>query len=266
MRLVHSTPRRRLVMIGVPSFSGTVNVVLASWISDLRAQGASEPKSLFGFVACFVAYKQPVEYARNLLVREFLASDADLLWMIDEDMIPTATTAMLLSIDADIVVGRALSPHRTKDGLAFKALLFNASGPEARGGFDTWSGKATYDPIDIDAGGTGCMIVKRRVLESPKMRAPGVYVDRFGDRVDHDRAPRDADWCPAIFRTIRRADGAPDRAEDLDFCWRAKRAGFSIKGHTIYGMGHLKSMNCDSVLETIARSRARAASAKEGNG
>jgi len=130
----------------------------------------------------------PAGSVRCKIVLTFLASDADYLLMLDSDQAPT--TNPLDYVDRDLDVLTFPSPtYRGMDATTPIHWFPEAEDPE-RG------------VIEVDAGTTGCILIARRVMAHPSMRAP--FLDEFN------------------------ADGIFQYGEDQTFCRRARAAGFHV--------------------------------------
>jgi hypothetical protein len=131
---------------------------------------------------------------RNGLTEHALAAGAEWVWFVDDDQVfaPEALTR-LLSHDRDIVSGLYVARD-----VPFKAQIFDrvdAQGKAAHRLFEP----ADAGLVQILAAGAGSLLVKRRVLEglsAPYWTLGQIAKDEWGD--------------------------------DLDFCHRARAAGFDI--------------------------------------
>lgn len=150
-------------------------------------------------------HKKPIANNRNNIVQRFLArKEFDYLMMIDSDIIPPPNIMKLVDFDKDIIVplmfvmqnGKVLPLYlkKAKDG----QLEFHREYLEKQG------------LIPVDATGTGCIIIARRVLE--KIKHP--------------------------FRNEYDSDGIKTLGLDLNFCLRAKKLGFQSWVHLDYVADH----------------------------
>lgn len=252
--LVKSTAVRvEHILVGVPSLSTNVTTALADYIFQLGS-ASSHAQSPYKFTPKFINGVIPVEFARNALVGEFLSGDYSRLWFIDADMLPRNSLPELLKVDADICAGRMFrfdhaNPMKgTTAGVAICAMNLVKEGKNV--------GK--YKPIvpmhgepmiqDVDTLGTGSMMIRRRVLEDHRMWIDGKYIGIGGDERDCALKDDDFRWSPPLFRTPRKANGAPIIGEDLDFCQRAHDLGYSIKVHLGAEVGHMKPVDLDQVV------------------
>lgn len=211
------------VMVCIPVATHWITSQLAMFLLYLERVG-NDPRFPWAFEFTIINGRSPVPFARNELVSKFLATDCELLWFWDEDMLPRKECLQLLSVDADIACG----PYDMLD---------------LRAGDDTSSGIRTMvwkrqgnrfihavpgpDPVeDIDSAGTGNMVIRRKVFKEPRMLL--------------DDAPTDF---PPFFRDVSLPNGRRVCTEDFDFCCRAKDLGYSVKVDWRCAAGHLKG--CD---------------------
>ena len=251
------------IAIAVPSLDGRIPMPLAEFIAMATAENHN-PDCPWGFTLIPIVRKQPFELPRNIAVREFLKTDASRLWFIDDDMIPyPGRSVQLLRGDADIVVGGYIrAGARTDNTIDLSVLLFeDAKNDRGEETFRSLPFSTRDDFFPIKSGGTGCMLIKRRVLEDPRMMYPTTYVDWRGierDLFDEEDAP------PPIFKTHRKPNGDTDIGEDHDFCRRAGLLGYSIHGHMLYGMDHQKTTTAEMILKTIAVEKVKTRQLVEG--
>ena len=211
-----------------------------------------DPQARFVFSHHILPGIAPVEFARNHLVQHFLErTRADYIWFIDDDVVPTATSAEMLKIDADIVSGRCwIWREDEHSGTRFHVSSFQRDDhPPHR--FRTVKPSDPDDVIkDVDAAGAACLLIKRSVFEDPRMRLDPVYTTPEGETKSLDDEPGP----PAFFRTVQKPNGERYWGEDIDFVWRAKQLGYSAKVHLGASFGHIKEMDLGSVAEMFARS------------
>lgn len=258
--------RKEHIVIAMPALDGRNPVAFTGWLAQLASTN-SDRYSPYAFSFISPSYKQPYEYPRNIAVTDFLKTDGDRLWFIDSDMIPRPASIGLLGIEGDIVVGAYMraSPKEEDETIRLDLLIFEEN-PEPNQDSRLRSIKmdGRKDAFEIMAGGTGCMLITRQVLEDERMRLPTKYVNARGREVDHMEEREKPGWALPIFRTLRRPDGNTDRGEDIDFCLRARELGYSIRGHMLYGMDHQKTTTTDMLARSFLRERAAArAAAKE---
>lgn len=231
-----NVPGRKHIFIGLPCTKASLTTRIATLMCDCVMEGLTPGKKLVFSFRVINDY-HPTEYARNVLVRDFLASNADSLWFIDSDTMPDDNWMKLFEVDADIVagvypIGRQERGNRV---LAVDWGLYNQS-PDHEYGWVALPLEA-YKPgevVECDAAATGCMVIKRHVIE------------HFAKD-----APRDKDNVPAVFQWPKEPSGRSICSDDFDFCKRAKEAGFKLKVCTDVRWGHLKFKDLKDVYEQL---------------
>jgi len=169
--------------------------------------------------------EKPIEHNRNNIVKRFLETDFDYLMMLDCDIIPPADIWKLIDFDKDIIGGLCFAYKQNKViPLALKRHPENER-EDVGWKYRTFTRKDIIGGLtEVDAIGTGCIIIARRVLEHPKMKPAFVnYYDKDGLRIE---------------------------GLDLSFCRRAQELGFKIYCHFNYPCSHF----CDQDLKEIFRS------------
>lgn len=253
------TNRIEHIRVAVPTIDGYMTSNLAEFTLALE-RASRESGSPVRFSTFFIGGLNPVEYARNVCVGDFLKSGADRLWFIDADMLPRASLAHLFQIDADIVAGRMLKFDHANDikgseaGIALCAMRY----VEASGKFKPIvPNNGDLAVQDVDGVGTATMLIRRRVLEDKRMWLDGKYsglLDKPGDCAVEGDGLR---FAPPIFRTTRKPNGEGIMGEDLDFCQRAGKCGYSIKVHLGAECGHFKPVDLDQVMDLAAQTARR---------
>jgi GT2 family glycosyltransferase len=95
--------------------------------------------------------------------------------------------------------------------------------PEAKA-YKEWPDKKGLQ--EVDAIGTGCFIVSRRVFDNPEMRK-GCFVRKL------------------------KPDGTVDKGNDISFCERARAAGFKVFAHYNYRCQHFNEIELWEVVEAF---------------
>ena len=177
--LNHGWIRREMVDTVIPAISKTTGVVTT--LEKLNK-----------------TWEHPISSNRNKIVKRFLATDNDYLMMCDDDVVPLFNPADFVFANKD-VIGFPAKVRQGDRQLNWVAYV------KRKDRFD-------YAPVDfkkvdqsiellyVDAVGTGCILIHRRVLEN--IKAP------FHIRFDED--------------------GILTMGTDFAFCLRAKEAGFEI--------------------------------------
>ncbi|MEM7444404.1 MAG: hypothetical protein AAF414_13850 [Pseudomonadota bacterium] len=179
-----------------------------------------------------------VEDARNTLATRFLNSDADAIFMMDDDVaVDIRVFKRLLAFERGVV--GCYYPQRKLDLQAVFDLVRNGTDfVEATERVNPPVGsdpqKATPSSIsEVDWIGTGALLVRRFVFET-LIRGGHVAEDIY-------RAPEGtvSNW--GFFSRIHSTgDGLGPRGEDVSFCMRVRKAGipvFAYKGPGVFHVG-----------------------------
>jgi hypothetical protein len=198
--------------------------------------------------------KQPVEYARNLLIKTFLEqTNAQKLFFLDSDVIPPENAFDLLRVKADIVVGQTYVYEHMKGQRDSRMKLVAFHYNHKKLAFDPIVPDGKNMIVDVSGAGTGAMVIDRRVLEDPYMHLDPHYVGLDEEVTSIHQEMDQPNWAPAIFRTRYKANGARLRGEDLDFTLRAWRRGYSLKCHLGVMFGHAKKIDLRDAVRLMSR-------------
>jgi hypothetical protein len=247
------------VFLAIPTMSNRVTIQIAAFMDALRL-ASLQPDTAFNYEYAIENGRAPVEYARNLLVGSFLRSSCDRMLFVDEDMIPESNVVRLVYSDADITVARiykfdhADPVKGVQVGLGLCAMSKKPNGLYAPILADIGSPAIQ----ECDAAGTACMMIRRRVLEDRRLWSDNVYTTADGKTIDGNEMPESGDFAPAVFRFRRSVNGCGIMGEDVDFCERAKRLGYSIKVDLNAVCGHFKEINIDEAGYLVHESLKRA--------
>ncbi len=128
------------------------------------------------------ARHRPIASNRNLVTKRFLDGDADFMMMIDDDVVPAQNPLDLLQMDLDIVV--CPTPMFAQGRTGDFPIHMNVELMEHPDGLQDTYVLTQPDPLmEISTGGTGCIIIARRVLEL-KRDAPQF---KFVGLIERDR-------------------------------------------------------------------------------
>lgn len=246
-----TTPQK--IMLGIPTASNKINAGLAEFLCWLFGCGVPG----FEFEITMPKQRFPHHYARNLCVKTFLESDCDKLWFIDDDIQPTPRMLRVLEHDADIVSGMYHVLRMNKGETCYdpRPLLFRVGPTGDAAGFLFDKPDGEEDLVrPVDAAGAGCLLIKRAVLEDPRMWYSTKYRGLDGADLDYmdENLPDNPKWAPPVFRHNWKPGGDELRSEDIDFCWRARQFGYSMIGDFGAHCGHLKTVDAAMVATTIA--------------
>lgn len=202
----------KTILIGLPSGSGQVPLPVVQSLLQLH-----KPLPC-GFIS---VERQRIDKARNHMVSEALRQNFDYLFMVDDDNpIPPETLKLMVEDDKDIVIAPILSRSPNAEGkhdlCAFYSKEYSNDEESIRIYNPITSFKEEGDLHKIDAGGTGCILIKRKVLEAVHRKYEG-YSFEFGNTVF--KKPIMIDGKEFKRRTM---------SEDAEFCERASDLGFEV--------------------------------------
>lgn len=247
-------PRKTPIFIGIPAMDGVVGIGAQNLIAA-AIEANHLPTCPWTFTWQILNDHQPIEWARNCLCRHFLEqTSAELMFMMDSDIIPPTNVMNLFGVDADVAVGQALVFEHARGArpTSIKMVAFDYRG-EPYFDFVPIVPEIGQRVVDVDACGTGAILIRRHVVEDPWMHLPGEYIG-LDDRIHSLTADSyDEQWAPAVFRTLRRANGQRLRGEDLDFSHRAKQRGYSVRCDLRIRFGHYKSVDLNEVVDMTDR-------------
>lgn len=193
---------------------GEIRAELAKCLTDLTHQNK------YNVLISYPADK-PISHNRNKIVQDFLNhKDFDYLLMLDDDNIPPTNILNLADFDKDVICGISFgwqrnmvipSVFKRKDDGLYSVHEFN--GEEGL--------------MEVDAAGSGQMMIARRVLE--KIEYPF--------RNEYDR------------------DGIKKLGLDLNFCQRVKELGFKIYAHTDYICSHWITFDLKEIYKILIEKR-----------
>lgn len=223
------------VYIGVLAGDSKVNVSLAMMAYQLPLV-TFDPGSRFEFMFHIEDGVRPQEYARNRIIERFLKTDGETLLMIDNDMVQLGwkTMAILDTPDYDIagplqLMWHPINYHQGRDVPELYPCVMNWVDEPNHKMTPIYPQKVDETIIEVDAVGSGCIAIKRRVLEDPRME------------IEVGMSP------PAFFRNEYEANGNRTRGLDVAFCKRAKDLGYTVKANYNAEIGHLKTVDLNQV-------------------
>lgn len=158
----------------------------------------------------------PFENNLHHIVNQFVEEGYDYWLNIDNDNPPMNNPLDLIELDKDIIGLPTPVLHTDDSKLGDSPVYLNAYKL-----FSEELGYKAYTPTEglqqVDAIGTGCFIISKRVFENLEMR----------------KAP---------FQRIYNEDGTVERGNDIAFCERAKKQGFEIWTHYDYQCEHFNEV------------------------
>ena len=194
------------IYIAIPSKNGQIYFELSLRLSQWSKQTA------INTMVVYHPFLSPIDHARNTIVNDFFHTDCTHLMMVDDDIVPPVDTLeRLLFHDKDIVAAACPLIGPNKDGeliTTMNAYNLNAA--------QKYTFIESTGLQKVDAVGTGCIMIKRKVLEN--MRVPP-------------------------FMTEYNTDGIKYRGEDLNFCYQAKLNSIDTYVDFKLRCKHIKSCN-----------------------
>lgn len=179
-------------------------------------------------LACVRPSAVPVENCLNQVIKRFLAEDWDYWINLDNDQAPTKNPIDLVFLDKD-VIGMPTPAFKMKsqeDELMLYWAVYAWN--ENANAYAPYRVRPEAGPVqEVDAIGSGCWVVARRVLEAvsqPMLR-------------QYD------------------GDGVVSMGSDLSFCTKARAAGFQIYAHYDYPCRHYKTVDLLEVMRLLAQAK-----------
>ncbi len=195
------------VLVAVPNQQWVHTQVAVALIRFARAKG----------VVIMLPNHRPVENNRNVIVQEFLKGPYQWLFMMDDDNPPINDPLELIQYDKDVMILPTPIWHNRREDLQKAKPMFLLNALDQMG-----QGYVAHAPQQglqqVDSGGTGCLLIHRRVLE--KFREEKVIpFERYVDE-----------------------EGIVVLGSDLSFCEKVKEQGFTIWAHYDYPCMHYKEV------------------------
>ena len=225
------TPLKAKLFVATPMYGGMCTGMYASAV--MQCVGAFGQAGIQMYYS-FMMNESLITRARNSMAYDFLKSDATHLMFIDADIaFNPADIPKMVDADKDIICG--VYPKKeinwvqvseaVKNGVAPEHLQFHtgafvlnlAHGEKSKTG-------SINEPIEIANGGTGFMLIKRKVFEDLKDKVPS-YTNDMYHAVD---TVREVKVIPEFFATSIDEESNRLLSEDYHFCKIAREAGFKV--------------------------------------
>jgi len=207
------------ILIAIPN-TGTINTRLIIFLDNLKAnyQGKYSIKTYYPI-------RFPIAHNRNVIVDTFLQGDCDYLLMIDSDIVPPKNILDLVECHKDIISALCFTFQEHKKLLI--PLVFRKIEKPEGVSFEVMDFKGREGLVECDSVGTGCILLSRKVLEEPQLKAPFMdYWDKKGIKII---------------------------SEDMSFCVRAKRLGYKVYTHLNYKCSHFKEMDLKDIYKKLTK-------------
>jgi hypothetical protein len=176
---------------------GEIRTELNTWILQIMRQDK------YNIIVNHPSDK-PISSNRNKIVQKFLANkEYDYLMMIDSDVVPPMNILNLVDFQKDIISPVCFILNRDK-------IIPLVMKKTPTGIWSPLNISQNEGLIEVDAVGTGCIILSRKILEAVKYP----------------------------FKNEYDADGIKKYGLDFNFCQRAKKLGFKVYCHLDYLCQH----------------------------
>ncbi len=240
------TVRPKSLVIATPMYggmcTGTYVQGLLFTIAKMRELGVQ-------VLWCQITNESLITRARNELARVFLESGHDYLMFIDADIgFDANAVATLLAADRDIACGIYPKKEVNWAGVKRAATEGKIDELDQHGGAFVFnmvgSGHAVTDEqgfIEVRHGGTGFMLIKRRVFEELAPHVPTYRVSSFRDP---NTGEYDKPLVHEFFATSIDSSGAL-LSEDYHFCELWRKHGGKIHAHPFIRLTHTGTYTYD---------------------
>jgi len=181
--------------------------------------------------------KKPIQHNRNSIVKDFLKrKEYDYLLMIDSDIVPPKDLFRLADYDVDVITPVMFAFKEINDIPTVIPLVLehydnneNVQNYKVEGPLPRYRVREDLDGTEglteVDATGTGCIMIKREVLENEELNAP--FTNYFDE------------------------DGLRYEGLDLSFCRRAKDAGYKVFVDTDMVCSHLTELDLKQIYQSV---------------
>jgi len=158
-----STPKKKTkVYVGIPT-TGTVADLQSYVLRDIAERYKDHVELVYPSMLCRRIFH---DYARNGIVEEFMATDCDVLWFLDSDVVPQMHVMDLVALYLDKWEAAA-APYPVfigQPGEQFPQIVYTIYNGRVGGGMGAANvPKEGHDYVDGAA--TGCIFLKRSIFE-----------------------------------------------------------------------------------------------------
>lgn len=160
---------------------------------------------------------KPYENNLHHIVNDFMDGDYDFWLNIDADNPPLKNPLDLVELDKDIIGLPTPIWHYDKPKPKERPVYWNAYKYDVTSGA-YWEYQTRKGLQEVDAVGTGCFLIARRVFENSKLRVKP-------------------------FERQLNPDGTVFKGTDISFCEKAREQGFKIYCHFDYQCDHFSEMS-----------------------
>lgn len=251
---VQQPPMAKL-FVATPMYGGMCTGLYASAImQSVGVMGANRIQMYYSFMM----NESLITRARNSMAYDFIKSDATHLMFIDADIgFNPNDIPRMVAADKDIICGiypkkeinwvevtNAVNRGVTPEHLHMHTGAFVLNLPH---GEQTKTGSVN-EPIEIANGGTGFMLIKRKVFEDLADKVPS-YTNDMYHAVD---TVREVKVIKEYFATSIDEESNRLLSEDYHFCKIAREAGFKVFAAPWANFNHTGSYNFSGTLPRSA--------------
>ena len=241
LKVVQPTTQQPKIFVATPMYGGMCTGMYASAIMQLV--GVCGQSGMMMYYS-FMMNESLITRARNSMAHDFLKSDATHMMFIDADIsFNPQDIPRMVQADVDIICG--LYPKKEINWVQVADMVKKGVPPDQlhlhTGAFvvnlphgqETTSGNANL-PLEIANGGTGFMLIKRKVFEKLAETVPS-YTNDMYHAVD---TVREVKIIKEFFATSIDEESNRLLSEDYHFCKIAREAGFKVYAAPWANFGH----------------------------
>ena len=246
MKIKMSTPKPPAqqpvkLFVATPMYGGMCTGMYASAVMQLA--GACNQNGIMMYYS-FMMNESLITRARNSMAYDFMESDASYLMFIDADInFNPNDIPLMVRADKDIICG--LYPKKEINWVEVEAAVKRGVTPQELSkhtgafvvnlphGTETTTGNINT-PMEIANGGTGFMLIKRKVFEELADKVPSYTTDMY-HAVDTVRKVK---IIKEYFATSIDEESNRLLSEDYHFCKIAREAGFKVYAAPWAAFGH----------------------------
>ena len=206
------------IFVAIPTYSGLINSKLVEQLLNMQKSQEYEVE-----VMCVKG--GPVDYVRNVMVEKFLKSGFDYMLMIDDDIIPPADILDMAKHEKDITAGMCYIWYGKRRGINGNLFRLDSTNPVSYKLIDTGKAVEKRGLVEVDATGTGCMMIHRKVFD---------MIEKPYFKTDMDES----------LSKIKLSN-------DLYFCHKAKQKNIRVYVDTDKVCGQLHPVDLREVAESI---------------
>lgn len=242
------------LFVATPMYGGMCNGLYAA---GMMTAVSTFTRNGLDFNYSYMMNESLITRARNNLAYDFLASDCTHLMFIDADIGFDANQIIpMIQADKDIICGIypkkeinwPMVEQAVKAGVPMEHLQHYTGAFVVNLVGDAPSVEATInEPIEIDNGGTGFMLIKRSVFDALSDSVPSYSNDMYLS-TDNERKPK---IVKEFFATS--IDEISNRllSEDYHFCKIARKAGMKVWAAPWVQLTHCGSYNFSGQLPRV---------------